>query len=949
MTSIAPKNKQNRAGIMTVKVSQSNPIKAQKNTALGQWFDNLSIRKKQLTALFASELIAVVGLMGVGSFLILTNGRTQLVKQTESELVVTEINYNIKIDQMGFGFRGQSDNLAIINAAKSYNQTGKLPANLETQVNNILQNEIKAREIEYATLVGKDLKVIINANNNRTGEVFDPNNLVSKVIINPQQIKTSEIVKWSDLQTEKPPLPADFSQSDALIRYTVTPVKDRQTSEVLGVLVSGDIINNKYPIVKKTVEAFGSGYSAIYQVNENKEIKLAVSNYKANNSQEITKNIALDQVEILENAVQNPDGIVSKRIEIEGNDYTLAAKLMKNYDGQPVAILVRGISENEINTLLKDSLLLQLLIAGLVVIINIIIALILGKAIANPVESLRKTTEKFSEGNLGIRTKVFTKDEVGVLAVAFNEMANSIEINELTRLREEEETRLISKVNNYQILNETDLENALQDVLPEIRKFLNLDRLVIFQISGLQSLKLIAEGVNIGLDNLKNTKNDNLSLPRQLMIAYLKGLLLVKNQRNFLKSGFYAEHLNLMNRLEVTSNVVIPIVTKGENYGLLMAQSCQQNYQWSDEKVNFLKQLTQQLNIVIERFKFIQEQKLAEQIQKQEKEQLQQRALILLKEVDPVSTGDLTVRAQVTPDEIGTIADSYNSTIESLRRLVSQVKNAAEQVTQTTMSQDELVKTLVSDTQQQTETISTMLAKVNKMNESIYLVAINAASAEVATQKTMATVKSGDQAMNRTVEGILSIRANVEQSSEQVRKLEESSKKISKVVNLISKFAAQTHLLALKASIEAARAGEQGQGFAVIADEVRSLAAQSAEATEQIEVIVGEIQSETQILVTVMETGTEKVELGTKLVEEARANLTQIQDVTTNINHLIESIYSSIQEQSQDSEIINENMTQVAVISQTTSLSVFQVLEAFTEILTVSQQLQEIVAKFKVN
>jgi twitching motility protein PilJ len=948
MTSIAPKNKQNLATKTTLNVSQSPQIVTQKKTAFGQWFDNLSIRKKQLTALFASEFIAVIGLMGVGSFLILTNGRTQLVNQVKSEIIVTLINYNIKIDQMGFGFRGQSDNLAIINAAKIYNQTGSIPVNLETQVREILQNEIKAREIEYATLVSKNQQIIINANYKRTGETFDPHNLVSQVIINPQQIKTSEIVKWSDLQKEKPPLPPDFSPTDALIRYTVTPVRDRDTREVLGVLVSGDIINNKYPIVQKTIDAFGSGYSAIYQVSSNQKIQLAVSNFKPTNRKEITKNIDLENKNILQEAIKNPEEIVSKRVKIDNQDYTLAAKLIKNYDGQPVAILVKGTEENLVNQLLKDSISLQLLIAGIAIVVNIIIALILGKAIANPVESLRKTTEQFSDGNLGIRTKVFTKDELGELASTFNQMADSIESNELRRLREEEETRLLTKVNNYQILSETDLENALNDVLPEIRNYLNIDRLVIFQVTSGETLKLIAEGVNLGIDNLKNSYS-HLSLPRQLMIAYQKGLLLVKNQFNLIKSGFYAEHLQLMQQLEVTTNMVLPIVTKGEIYGLLMAQSSDQNVPWNDDNLNFLKRLSQQFSLIIERFKFIQEQQLAEQKQKQEKEQLQQRALNLLKEVDPVSRGDLTIRAQVTLDEIGTIADSYNSTIESLRRLVTQVKNSAEQVANTTLGQDEIVNRLGSDIQIQSQNISAVIEKFNKINESIYLIALNAASAEVATQKNMVMVKSGDEAMNRTVEGILSIKETVDQTTKQVQKLEDSSKKISKVVNLINKFAAQTHLLALKASIEAARAGEQGQGFAVIADEVRSLAAQSAEATEQIELIVGEIQNETKNLVIGMKTGTEKVETGTKLVEEAREKLTQILHITSKTNQLIESISASIQEQSQDSETMNENMIQVEVISQITSLSVLQVLEAFSKIRNVSQNLQQIVAKFKVN
>ncbi len=133
-------------------------------------FYNLPIRQKQLLGLFTSELISVVGLVGVGTYLIITGGRQQLIQQATSELAVTAIEYNIKINQMGFGFRGQSDNAAIIAAAQAHSKGQLLNPILQQQVRQILQNEILARKIEYATLVGQDLKIIANANADRTGE-----------------------------------------------------------------------------------------------------------------------------------------------------------------------------------------------------------------------------------------------------------------------------------------------------------------------------------------------------------------------------------------------------------------------------------------------------------------------------------------------------------------------------------------------------------------------------------------------------------------------------------------------------------------------------------------------------------------------------------------------------------------------------------------------------------
>ncbi len=134
-------------------------VKPKRKKAL-QWFYDLPISRKQLIALLASEVLSVIAL-GVGArHLIETGLRGQLLNQASSEVAVTEINYNIKINQMGFGFRGQSDNPAIANAVKAA-AGGTIPQALQSQVEKILKNEVTARKIEYATLVGKDLRIIV--------------------------------------------------------------------------------------------------------------------------------------------------------------------------------------------------------------------------------------------------------------------------------------------------------------------------------------------------------------------------------------------------------------------------------------------------------------------------------------------------------------------------------------------------------------------------------------------------------------------------------------------------------------------------------------------------------------------------------------------------------------------------------------------------------------------
>lgn len=331
------------------------------------------------------------------------------------------------------------------------------------------------------------------------------------------------------------------------------------------------------------------------------------------------------------------------------------------------------------------------------------------------------------------------------------------------------------------------------------------------------------------------------------------------------------------------------------------------------------------------------------------KEALQNRALELLMEVDPISKGDLTIRAKVTADEIGTIADAYNATVANLRKVVIKVQAAATQVAETTSTNEASVQALSAEALQQAEEIAQALERAKDMVESVRLVAANAEQALVAVQQAQETVEEGDVAMNRTVNGILAIRETVAETAKKVKHLGESSQKISTVVNLIGSFAAQTNLLALNASIEAARAGEEGRGFAVVADEVRSLARQSAEATAEIEKLVAAIQAETNEVVTAMESGTEQVVTGTRLVDETRQSLNRITVASAKISNLVEAIAKATVVQTQASEEVTQTMTNVAVIANKTSQETTVVSSSFEQLLKVAQTLQEDIGQFKVS
>lgn len=575
------------------------------------------------------------------------------------------------------------------------------------------------------------------------------------------------------------------------------------------------------------------------------------------------------------------------------------------------------------------------------------IAAFIANRATRPILTAAQAVEKIGQGQLDTRVDVSGEDELATLGGNINEMAVQLEVFTREQTLAAEQALLVAKVTGSRTENSKDLDDLFKDMIEETRQILNVDRVLIYRFNPDFSGYITAESVAAGFPRALNNKAESFYLselregtdPEDLVIAI----------DNIAQTNLQADHLQLLERWRVKAKLEVPILHEGQPYGLLIAHHCKAAYEWQESEVNFLKQLAAQMGLSLDRVLLLEQTEQLAEEQRDLKEGLQKRALELLMEVDPISKGDLTIRARVTADEIGTIADSYNATVGNLRKIVTQVQNASSQVVQTTSTSEVSVRDLSVEALRQAEKIATALKRSQDMAQSVQIVATSAKQAEVAVQQAQDTVHEGDTAMNRTVDGILAIRDTVAETAKKVKHLGESSQKISTVVNLISTFAAQTNLLALNASIEAARAGEEGRGFAVVADEVRSLAQQSAEATIEIEKLVAAIQGETNEVVAAMEAGTEQVVMGTKLVDETRQSLNKIATASSQINKLVEEIAQATIVQSQASEAVTETMTDVAAIAQKTSSGASLVSESFKELLAVAQSLQEDVGQFRVS
>ena len=415
-------------------------------------------------------------------------------------------------------------------------------------------------------------------------------------------------------------------------------------------------------------------------------------------------------------------------------------------------------------------------------------------------------------------------------------------------------------------------------------------------------------------------------------------------------------YLEQLKDLDVKAFLLAPVYVNNKLYGLFVAHDCGSTRSWEEIEVNLFKQVAIQTGYALEQAELLQQiqqkRKTAEsssEQERQQKETLQMQLLELLSDIEGAASGDLTVRAEVIEGEIGTVADFFNSIVESLREIVTEVKTSASEVNDSLGSNSNAISRLAEEAKTQASEISRTLDAVDSMNESMKVVAKNAHEAATVANSAANTASQSGEAMDLTVENIVHLRETVGDTAKKVKRLGESTQEISRVVALINQISMQTNLLAINAGIEAARAGEEGQGFAVVAEEVGELAVRSASATKEIEQVVENIQRETSELVESMETGVSQVVEGTRVVEGAKYSLKEILEVSRQIDSLVKSISEATASQVQTSQEVSHLMKDIADISQRTTISSEQVSNSLQKTVEISQRLQDSVGTFTVN
>ena len=346
-------------------------------------------------------------------------------------------------------------------------------------------------------------------------------------------------------------------------------------------------------------------------------------------------------------------------------------------------------------------------------------------------------------------------------------------------------------------------------------------------------------------------------------------------------------------------------------------------------------------------FEAFRSQRQRSRIVEEENAENQEAIMRLLDEMGDLAIGDLTVKATVTEDFTGAIADSINVTVGSLRDLVKTINDTSTQLSGSVQETEEIAGQLATASKKQFEDITQASTSITEMSESMGEVSNNANESSKVAMRSVEIAKKGGDAVKRTMSGMDTIREHIQETSKRIKRLGESSQEIGDIVELINDIAEQTNILALNASIQAAMAGEAGRGFAVVADEVQRLAERSANATRQIEALVKTIQADTNEAVISMEKSTSGVVTGAQLAEDAGGALEEIETVSDQLAELIKGMSGEALQQANVASELTETMNDIQELTTQATAGAEQTSRSIGNLSRMSQDLDTSVTGFK--
>ncbi|ACB92330.1 methyl-accepting chemotaxis protein [Xylella fastidiosa subsp. fastidiosa] len=325
----------------------------------------------------------------------------------------------------------------------------------------------------------------------------------------------------------------------------------------------------------------------------------------------------------------------------------------------------------------------------------------------------------------------------------------------------------------------------------------------------------------------------------------------------------------------------------------------------------------------------------------------QQAIMRLLEEIISIGEGDLTVKASVTEEMTGAIADAINCAVDELRQLVATINTTSAKVAVSAHETQTTAMRLAEAAGHQANQITTVSERISEIAASIEQVSRNSAESAEVAQRSVVIAAEGAGVVRETIQGMDQIRDQIQETSKRIKRLGESSQEIGSIVELINDISEQTNILALNAAVQAASAGEAGRGFAIVADEVQRLAERTSSATRRIESLVRAIQVDTNEAVSSMEQTTAEVVSGARLAEDAGTALIEIEHVSNTLNHLIKNISIAAHQQAAAATDITQTMGVIRQITSQTSQGAGKTAESIGRLAGLAAELRRSAANFK--
>ncbi|MBC3955670.1 methyl-accepting chemotaxis protein [Pseudomonas triticifolii] len=314
-----------------------------------------------------------------------------------------------------------------------------------------------------------------------------------------------------------------------------------------------------------------------------------------------------------------------------------------------------------------------------------------------------------------------------------------------------------------------------------------------------------------------------------------------------------------------------------------------------------------------------------------------------------IAAGNLTQSLDVSgTDEAAQLLQSMGSMQKTLRDTLEHIGRSAEQLASSTEEMSAVMSESAQGLQQQNNEIEMAATAVTEMSQAVEEVASNAVTTSTQSKAAFMTARQGQAQLTDTLTAIGALTDNVMDASEQARNLAAQTQNISKVLDVIRAVAEQTNLLALNAAIEAARAGEAGRGFAVVADEVRSLAHRTGDSTREIETMIGSIQLGTNQTVDALLTSAEQARQTQTQATSANEALRTIAQAVGDIDERNMVIASAAEEQAQVAREVDHNLVRIRDLSIQTSAGAEQTHSASQELSRLAGDLSALVRRFKV-